>query len=242
MYFFVVSIIFNTIIQDVGGELQVSLDYGSPGSQSMKQTKYLKCACQQCGGRIEFPVEVIGQFFDCPHCSQPTELTLPPPPEPETEPMSLRSTAWLVAGVVILLIGIVGSAVAMVWLKRVAARNQHRQAASASANAKSPSSQPPTATDTSTINTNSLIVSRIALDKPKGSTLVYATGIVKNESDRQRFGVKVELDLFDKTDVKIGTASDYQQMLEPKAEWRFRALVIEPKAVSAKLAAIKEDQ
>jgi hypothetical protein len=136
----------------------------------------------------------------------------------------------------------VGSAVAMVWLKRVAARNQRQQAASASANTKTPSSPPVTAKENSALNTNSLTVSRIALDKPKGSTLVYATGTVRNESDRQRFGVKVELDLFDQANVKIGTASDYQQMIEPKAEWRFRALVIEPKAASAKLAAIKEDQ
>jgi len=208
----------------------------------MKQTKYLKCACQHCGGRIEFPAEVIGHVFDCPHCAQRTELTLPPPPELDTEQASPRSRAWIVAGVVILLIGVVGSAVAMAWLKRVAARNQSRQAALARANAKGPSSQAPAAKDNSTINTNSLTVSRIALDKPKGSTLVYATGIVRNESDRQRFGVKVELDLFDKADVKIGTASDYQQLIEPKAEWRFRALVIEPKAASAKLAAIKEDE
>jgi hypothetical protein len=67
-------------------------------------------------------------------------------------------------------------------------------------------------------------------------------GVVKNASDRQRFGVKVELDLFDKSDAKIGTASDYQQVMEPKSEWRFRALVVDSKAASVKLAGIKEDQ
>jgi hypothetical protein len=238
----VVSIILSTIIQDASGERQVSLDYGSPGTQSMKQTKYFKCACAHCGGRIEFPAELVGQSCDCPHCQRQTELTLPPPPELETEHTSPRSGAWIVAGVVILLIGVVGSAVAMMWLKRVAARNPRHQTASAAANPNGPPGPPAATKESSAINTNSLTVSRIALDKPKGSTLVYATGILKNQSDRQRFGVKVELDLFDKADVKIGTASDYQQLLEPKAEWRFRALVIEPKATSAKLAAIKEDQ
>jgi hypothetical protein len=50
------------------------------------------------------------------------------------------------------------------------------------------------------------------------------------------------LDLFDKSDAKIGTASDYQQVMEPKSEWRFRALVVDSKAASVKLAGIKEDQ
>jgi hypothetical protein len=209
----------------------------------MKQTKYLKCACQHCGGHIEFPAEIIGQSFDCPHCLQRTELTLPPPPSFETSEISRKSRIWVVAGVVILVIAVVGTAVGMVWLKRIAARSKRQNSVASSGTLKNPSARPavPSTTNDEVI-TNSLIASRVILDKPKGSRLVYAMGVVKNASDHQRFGVKVELDLFDKSGAKIGTASDYCQVLEPKAEWHFKALVIDPKAASAKLAEIKEDQ
>jgi hypothetical protein len=145
-----------------------------------------------------------------------------------------------VAGVVILVIAVVGTAVGMVWLKRIAARGKRQTPVASSGTLNNPAALP--STGNSEVITNSLIVSRVTLDKPKGSRLVYAMGVVKNASDRQRFGVKVELDLFDKSDAKIGTASDYQQVMEPKSEWRFRALVVDSKAASVKLAGIKEDQ
>ena len=211
-------------------------------AKSMKQTKYLKCACQHCGGRIEFPADVIGQLVDCPHCQQRTELTLAPPPEADTPEGPAKGQSWRVAGVVILLIGVIGVAVGMMWLKRIAQRKQRPATAAASVAAEKPSSpQSAPAADRSKTSTDTLTVSPIVLDKAKG-TLIYATGRVKNGSDRQRFGVKVELDLFDKADLKVGTASDYLPVLEPKAEWHFKALVIEPKAASAKLASIREDQ
>ena len=85
-------------------------------------------------------------------------------------------------------------------------------------------------------------VSSITLEKTPGSSLVYAVGTVRNETDRRRFGVKVEFDVLDETGQKVGSAKDYQPALEPKAEWRFRALVVGSKAASAKLASITEDQ
>lgn len=84
----------------------------------------------------------------------------------------------------------------------------------------------------------------VSVEEPKGakgSKLVYATGTVKNESDLQRYGVRVELDLFDTGGAKVGTATDYTASIEPRATWRFRALVVERKAASAKLAKITED-
>ena len=67
-------------------------------------------------------------------------------------------------------------------------------------------------------------------------------GTVTNPTEKQRFGVKIELELFDSADKKVGTAKDYQAVMEPKGEWRFKALVVESKAASAKLGSIKEDQ
>jgi hypothetical protein len=90
-----------------------------------------------------------------------------------------------------------------------------------------------------------LKVTQVALDQPKGakgSRLVYVTGVLKNESDHQRFGVRVELDLLDATTNKVGTATDYRQMLEPRATWQFRALVTDRRTVGARLAGVKEDE
>jgi hypothetical protein len=41
---------------------------------------------------------------------------------------------------------------------------------------------------------------------------------------------------------KVGSATDYQQVIEPKGRWSFKALVVEKKAVAAKVVAINEQQ
>jgi hypothetical protein len=83
----------------------------------------------------------------------------------------------------------------------------------------------------------------VMLEKSKGgSSLVYAVGTIANNSDHQRFGVKVEVDILDPSGKKIGKATDYIQVIEPMANWRFHALVLEDKASSAKIASIKEDE
>jgi len=87
-----------------------------------------------------------------------------------------------------------------------------------------------------------LKVSEVQLEKTKGSSLVYAVGTVKNESDYQRFGVRIELDLFNQNGAKLGTSKDYIAILEPRREWQFRALIPDPKAVSAKVATLKEEE
>jgi hypothetical protein len=83
----------------------------------------------------------------------------------------------------------------------------------------------------------------VILEKSKGgSSLVYAVGTIANNSDHQRFGVKVEVDIVDAGGKKIGKATDYIQVIEPRGNWRFHALVLEDKASSAKIASIKEDE
>ena len=57
---------------------------------------------------------------------------------------------------------------------------------------------------------------------------------------RQRFGVKVEVELYDAAGVKVGVASDYQKVVEAGAEWVYRALVVETKAASAKVITVNE--
>jgi hypothetical protein len=87
-----------------------------------------------------------------------------------------------------------------------------------------------------------LKASPITIEKAKGSSLVYAVGRLKNDSDSQRFGVNVEIELTDAGGSILGIAKDYRNVLEPRQEWRFRALVLHPKAVSAKVAAIREEE
>jgi hypothetical protein len=87
-----------------------------------------------------------------------------------------------------------------------------------------------------------LEVSPITIEKAKGSSLVYAVGRLRNDSDHQRFGLNVELELTDARGLKLGVARDYRNVLEPRQEWRFRALVLHPMAVSAKVASIREEE
>lgn len=37
---------------------------------------FLKCTCEHCGGRIEYPAEAVGANVPCPHCQQETPLKL----------------------------------------------------------------------------------------------------------------------------------------------------------------------
>ncbi len=81
---------------------------------------------------------------------------------------------------------------------------------------------------------------KLTLEKPGDGRLIYAVGTVTNTSDHQRFGVKVELDVLDAQGDKLGSATDYTQVMEPGKAWKFKALVTDQKAAAAKLIDIKE--
>jgi hypothetical protein len=81
----------------------------------------------------------------------------------------------------------------------------------------------------------------VTLEKSKGgSSLVYGVGDIRNDSEYQRFGVKVELNVFDAAGKNAGKATDYIQVIEPHGSWRFHALILDPKATSAKIAGVSE--
>ena len=92
------------------------------------------------------------------------------------------------------------------------------------------------------LRTNDFAIGPIQLSKTTGSSLIYATGKIRNLSDRQRFGVKVEVELWDADQHSLGRTQDYHALLEPGATWQFRAMVLAGKAVSARLNAIAEDR
>jgi hypothetical protein len=205
----------------------------------MNKTKFLKGACQHCGGHLEFLAEHIGLSVPCPHCGVETELTLLQPPEEPTVPR--RALVWTGIAVIVLGLGLGG---ALIALKR-AERWAQQQKRLASAPAPAPSVDPPQATPsqpTNSISQLGLEGSEVTIQKTSGSSLIYAIGTVKNTKDRQCFGVKVELELSDSAGQKVGTTSDYRQVLEAGAQWNFKALILDSKAVSAKISSIREDQ
>jgi len=219
----------------------------------MTKTKFLKGECTQCGGHIEYPAESIGVTIDCPHCGKQTELQLLAAPDESGIPRA--AIIWTAVAVVILVLGLGGALAALKRARNWAERQKHTQAApTASAPlsaepatpglaptpAAAPAAAQQPAEDRQT--PSGLLASAIAMEKATGSSLVYAVGVLTNSTDRQRFGVKLELDLLDSTGKRLGTARDYQQVIEPKSTWRFKALVVDSKATTAKIASIKEEQ
>lgn len=169
----------------------------------------------------------------CPHCGLTTALPLR-----ETEE-ALRSgqrggggrrKAWLILGALPVLLAVAGGAG---WLVRQRQPKPDTTLGNAPAPAHPP--RPPK-------SSNDLNVAGIALERTAGGGLVYVTGETKNNSDYQRFGVKIELELLDGHGAKVGTATDYSPLIEPRGLWHFKALVLEPKTSSARLANITEEE
>ena len=217
----------------------------------MSKTKYLKGECQHCAGHLEFLAEHIGMVVPCPHCQQETELLLPAPPEEPTVPR--RALIWTGIAVVVLALGFVGALMALKRAERWAQRQKQQQSTGVG-NIDTPAANPaPVAAATTSEETNALqgqnapgaqdlATSSVTIQKTPGSALRYAVGTLRNLSNRQRFGVKVEVELLDTNGQKVGTATDYRQVLEPSAEWQFKALVVESKTVSARISGIQEDK
>ena len=177
----------------------------------------------------------------CPHCGKPTELLLPAPPDEPIVPR--RTIIWTVVTVVVLGAGLGGAMLALRRTENWAASKKKHSAATTSTDTDVPAlPHGPGAQAVQPFGETCLGVSGIHLEKTQGNSLVYAIGTISNLTSRQRFGVKVELDLLDGSGQKIGTARDYQQVIEPNEKWQFRALVMDSKATTAKIASIKEDQ
>lgn len=202
----------------------------------MAGTKYLKGECQQCGGHLEFPAEQTGLVADCPHCGQGTELLLARPPDASTVPRT--RIVWAIIAVVILGAGLAASLVAL----RMAERRAQRLHPAGPTVPKSSKPIAPPSVASDSLAQQGFAASAVDLEKSPGTSLVYATGTLTNLSKQQRFGVKVEFDLVNSTGDKVGTATDYQAVMDAGSEWRFRALVVDDKAVGARLASVKEEK
>jgi DNA-directed RNA polymerase subunit RPC12/RpoP len=189
-------------------------------------TVVLKCPCARCGGNLEFPAEGVGQVIACPHCGEKTKLMevaqkTEGSRSPQKRPF-LLPLALAVAVAVAVAFGIFA-------LKTKPPANPATQETKASSAPKA------TLTDW-----NGLKSGAVTLEK-SGGRLIYAVGTILNGSSRQRFGVTVELDLFDSENKKVGTASDYVAVIEPGQEWKFQALVTDRGTDRAEVVGLKEN-
>jgi len=237
----------------------------------MSDQPFQKCACQNCGGSIEFPPQGIGLNVDCPHCNQRTLLTgttAPDhPPEAVEEPAApqpapvpeeqiqiestTRSKPLVLVGALVVLGLLAGGAI---WYFKAGTGTSHPESASGVQPRESPTPAPtgvsadpapPTpkavATAKSEKTLDDLKPGPVTLEKAKSGNLIYAVGKLKNDSSHQRFGVKIEIECTDAKGRPAGKASDYTQVIEPNQEWRFRALVLDSKAAAGKVVEIQED-
>jgi hypothetical protein len=86
-------------------------------------------------------------------------------------------------------------------------------------------------------------VSAISLKKGQDGNGIYAVGTVVNSSNRPRSLITVEFNLRDAGGHTLQILRAYRPALEPGAKWEIRLPVAgDSKAVSAKLASIKEGQ
>jgi hypothetical protein len=208
----------------------------------MTETGYSKGACQNCGGHLEFPTTGIGLTIDCPHCGGQTTLVSSPvdPVKPAgNSPAGSKRKLPVLLGSVVLILILAAAGGALYGFKKPGsnppASTRVRPPTPTNSEIPKEPSRAPEANDP-------LQAGPVTLQKTDGSALVYAVGTVRNNSDHQRFGVKIELDLLDEQDNKIGTAGDYIAVLEPHKDWPFRALLTQPSAVRAKVAKIEEQK
>lgn len=201
----------------------------------MPGSKFLKCDCTQCGGRIEFPADGIGSIVSCPHCGVDTELTLATPEM--GSPISSRSIKWAIAGLIILVLGVVGMFLAFHMARKILRKPPDKGVLSQRAGTVGLSAS---AEAKWKIHTNHFSSSPVKVEAQRGSTVIYASGTLRNALDTQRFGVSVQLELFNDAGEEVGTAQDYRDVMEARGEWNFRALVVSRNATSARVNSVRE--
>lgn len=201
-----------------------------------------KCACQSCGGHIEFPASAAGAKVACPHCHFDTVLQAPPVIAPPAPKSSARSQPLLIPVTVVLLAIATTAAWYLNRQPQVLAPNLPAQTNAPPAAIVARSAQPKPAPPPPPDLWHGLMPGTVTLEKAENGNLVYAVGVLRNESTRQRYGVKVQLELFDDNGAKVGTTTDYTQFILPGKEWRFRALVVEHRTARAELTKVTEQE
>lgn len=65
-------------------------------------------------------------------------------------------------------------------------------------------------------------------------------GVVENRASRQRHGVRVEIELLNSRGQPLWSTTAFAPAIEPNKSWSFRASVVDPNAVTARVARVRE--
>jgi hypothetical protein len=208
--------------------------------------KFAKCACRRCGGRIEFPILGAGQEICCPHCGKPTLLFVSRIEREEAGGgRGARKRVFLVLAIAACVAA--GGAYHYFGSKKLQPAAEAPilpiQTSNASPVVSAPISPPPPPKPMPLPDPwHGLKSGQVTLERTGEGRLVYAVGTLTNATARQRFGVKVVIDVLDEHRNKIGSATDYAEVIEPGKEWKFRAMVTDKTASAAKLTNVKEQE
>ena len=202
---------------------------------SSEMSQKLVGHCQHCGGMLQFDADDAGRRVPCPLCQQ---HTLVPGKRSRAKPAPMGLFVGMV--VVLLILGVAAGFFVRLLRPHKPVSNAATQPAAPtpSQTVETPSAKP---AEPELPIISSFKVSPVTLQKPSTGRLVYAIGTLHNIFDRQRFGVRVELNVLNAAGNKIGTATDYANVIEPKGSWSFKALVTDSTASSAEISAIKEN-
>jgi hypothetical protein len=186
-----------------------------------EQTTQITFECPHCHGLVEMPVPAEApQEMGCPHCG-----ALLPSHEASSRKLSAKTVAMLIGALV--LAAAVGLFVAITLKK-------------GKKTAEVPAVPVVEAPREASLATNEFTVTGLKVEN-QGS-LRYVRGTIRNDRAEQRFGVRIRLELLDTNDSRVGAASDYRATVQSNEVWQFRALVVEPRAVSATLGSIEEER
>lgn len=206
---------------------------------------FAKCACQHCGGRIEFPRHGAGQKITCPHCDQPTLLYLGQTTRVATGGERVARKRVYPAFAVAAVIAVAAGGAFFYHASHHSENGPETPLRPAQPSNASPvvtAPAPPPRPQPPPDPWHGLKPGQVALEKTGDGRLVYAVGTLTNATPRQRFGVKVELAVLDEHHNKIGLATDYAEVIEPGKAWKFRAMVTDKSAKSATLTNVKEQE
>ncbi|EEF62705.1 FxLYD domain-containing protein [Pedosphaera parvula] len=227
----------------------------------MEETRYQKCACENCGQTIQYTPNEAGQIIRCPRCNQesrlpgtPKELKVleprPLPPkalkkcricyaeiDPETNKCpecSERRKQRRIKNVIFLIIVVFG-----LCILGAVARTVWQKRNTPPPPPAGPLLQPEVRLPKSI---NDLKIGNFYIEQKRGSDFRTAVGTVENASLNVHFGIRVDLDLLDAQGTKVGSLNDVVKELGSHESWRFVAQVNDTNAVTVKVVSIKENQ
>ena len=79
---------------------------------------FLKCSCEHCGGRIEYPAEAVGANVACPHCQQETPLKLDGGDDADVIVVGGGKAKLVIGTVIACVVAVVALAAAGIYVKK----------------------------------------------------------------------------------------------------------------------------